>query len=404
MSYSQASKKYGVPLEDLKEMGTTIEKQTLENHLPSNPSQSSDGARNESLIDSNLSENSTSIGMSTSERRILQKYLTNYPTSSDERRKRNSSEISTNQPSQYLTISSETPQPSTSLSSASARIQKCLVCMTSFSDPSALKKHLSLHNLVQIHFANPSEPEFYSSEIYKCLICKKMLSGQYTIRSHLKLHSSPSQASTSSGEKRNSSQISSKQNENPTSTDSLLLQLIQEDQDAPCQKKSTVNDSNKKIVPCAAKRNASQISSNQSENPTSNDSLLQLNQENQVASCHDSVSSNKSVWKPDSGVPKNDSYVQQVYRKYQNEILHPSSEDNQKKAEEKKSEDNTDNGEYVSKTLSYCGKKFPDQVQVNYHVLQAHCRPFRCGECKRSFESSEGLIEHVKMFHKPEKS
>ena len=29
MSYSQASKKYGVPLEDLKEMGTTIEKQTL---------------------------------------------------------------------------------------------------------------------------------------------------------------------------------------------------------------------------------------------------------------------------------------------------------------------------------------------------------------------------------------
>ena len=57
MSYSQASKKYGVPLEDLKEMGTTIEKQTLQKHLLCNPSKSSDGARYKSLIDSNLSEN-----------------------------------------------------------------------------------------------------------------------------------------------------------------------------------------------------------------------------------------------------------------------------------------------------------------------------------------------------------
>ena len=97
-------------------------------------------------------------------------------------------------------------------------------------------------------------------------------------------------------------------------------------------------------------------------------------------------------------LPKNDSYVQ-------NEILHPpSSEDSQKKGEEKKSGDSNGNGEHVSKTCSYCGKKFPDQVQVNYHVFQAHWGPFRCGECQRSFKSSESLIEHVNMFHKPEKS
>ena len=74
---------------------------------------------------------------------------------------------------------------------------------------------------------------------------------------------------------------------------------MQGDQNVPCQKNSTVNDSNKKIVPCAAKRNASQISSNQSENPTSTDLLLlQSNQENQAVSCQKSVNSNKSVWKP----------------------------------------------------------------------------------------------------------
>ena len=83
--------------------------------------------------------------------------------------------------------------------------------------------------------------------------------------------------------------------------------------------------------------------------------------------------------------------------------MHPANTNNQK-AEEKKSEDNTDNGEYVSKTCSYCGKKFPNQVQVNYHVFQAHWGPFRCGECQRSFKSSESLIKHVEMFHKQEKS
>ena len=44
-----------------------------------------------------------------------------------------------------LSISSETSQPSALVSYAGARVLKCLVCLTNFSDPSALKKHLSFH-------------------------------------------------------------------------------------------------------------------------------------------------------------------------------------------------------------------------------------------------------------------